>query len=270
MTYEERKKYNTSIINDTISFIKGNRYLSAKVEDSVSALSYFENGCGLVKSDRRFEEKAEVVVTKNRTAEALYNYKKESVVLLNFASARNPGGGVMKGSNAQEESLCRVSTLYPVLTSEKAKPYYRRHRDDCSSTSFYYSDSVLISKGIVFFRNDDSFMDKRNEKDWKEATVITAAAPNLRNVGYFNQAAFIKTAESRIESVFKASSMSGADILILGAFGCGAFRNPPEIVSQIFKEIQQDYMHSFKRIEYALAARDDEDLNYSVFRSIAF
>ena len=79
--------------------------------------------------------------------------------------------------------------------------------------------------------------------------VLTCAAPNLRkapsnvmNPSAGSEAASISTNEyqklmdDRIHQIFNVALTTGADVLILGAFGCGAFRNSPEVVAELFKE----------------------------------
>lgn len=71
------------------------------------------------------------------------------VAVLNFASARNPGGGYVRGAKAQEEALCRASALYETLL--EAPEYYEVHRAEKST---FYTDRVIHSPGVPVFRDD--------------------------------------------------------------------------------------------------------------------
>lgn len=73
--------------------------------------------------------------------------------ILNFASAKHPGGGYLNGAQAQEESVARSSTLIPSLTSQIAKPFYTLHRHDPQAG--YYSHSMIYSPNVLLLRDDD-------------------------------------------------------------------------------------------------------------------
>ena len=107
----------------------------------------------------------------------------EPVAVLNFASAKNPGGGFLGGAQAQEETLARSSALYPCLCAQMA--YYERNRA-CGSAM--YLDLALWSPDVPFFRDDGG--------GWLDApihaSVITCPAPNagaLRQHGGLDTAA---------------------------------------------------------------------------------
>ena len=116
--------------------------------------------------------------------------------------------------------------------------------------------------------------------EWN-VNILTCAAPNLRerpsnamNPYAGNQAAKITPAEleklltKRIRRIFEIAVANGNEVLILGAFGCGAFRNPPEIVAKVFNAVMQDYLRYFDVIEYAVYHTEREVVNYEVFNSV--
>ena len=72
----------------------------------------------------------------------------------------------------------------------------------------------------------------------------------------------------RIHRIFEVAVVNGNEVLILGAFGCGAFRNPPEIVARVFNKVMQDYLCYFDTIEYAVYHTEREVANYEAFRKI--
>ena len=71
---------------------------------------------------------------------------------------------------------------------------------------------------------------------------------------------------TRIKRIFDVAILSGADVLILGAFGCGAFRNPPKLVAEVFAEHMRAYRESFDTIEYAVFHVEHEKVNYEAFK----
>lgn len=271
MYYEDRRERNRRVLIETLEYIDSSS-LSFSVRDSIGNLKFFPDGKGLKNAESRFSSEARIIVTRRKTTEAAYSYMDGSVALLDFASARTPGGGTRRGSSAQEESLCRISTLLPVLESKQAQPYYSYHKGNRGDD--FYSDSLLIVPAVTFFRSDDARMSILPESEWKKADVVVSAAPNLRHgAGYdaFSERErerYIDIMTRRIRSVFNAMEETGADNIILGAFGCGVFENPPEVVATIFREVQKDYMRCFKTIEYAVYARDENDVNYSTFRKV--
>ena len=162
------------------------------------------------------------------TVSALFTYKNKNVCLLNFASYRNPGGGFLKGSIAQEESLCLNSFLYNVLV-EYDGTYYLGNKDNINSG--LYTDRALYSEDIIFFKDDEQ----------KKSDVITCAAPNnsLRyRYDAFSEEDNYKALESRISFirgvVDDRLKERNIEILILGAFGCGIFKQNPDDVNNLF------------------------------------
>lgn len=220
-----------------------------------------------------------VVVSGKRTLEASEHYAKKGkrVCVLNFASATNPGGGVIHGSSAQEEAICRCSTLYPCLNTRKMwDGFYLPHREEDDPL---YNDDCIFTPGVTVFKSDTSAPELLPDQEWWKVDVITCAAPNLRFVpsNRMNPNAGSKKAEitkeslkalhaNRICRIFEVAMASGAEVLILGAFGCGAFCNPPQLVAEEFAKLTEEYRNCFDTIEYAVYHNRYETENYEAFR----
>ena len=152
------------------------------------------------------------------------------VGVLNFASARHPGGGFERGSQAQEESLARSSSLHASLTTAAAAPYYRHHGEQGSAA---YSDRVIVSPDCPVFRDDDDTLRDRPFI----ATFLTCAAPNARAMADSEPealAALPALFGRRIEAVLAVALDAKCDALVLGAWGCGVFGNDPAMVADAF------------------------------------
>lgn len=273
-----RREDNALIFEDTTAFINENKKLQQAIAETQNAQKIYFDGEEIPEPEKRLGRQAEVIVSGKRTLEAAYAYKDKKVCILNFASATNPGGGVVHGSSAQEESICRCSTLYYVLvTDELMKRFYYPHRN---AGNPLYNDDLIYSPGILAIKSDTRSPRRLPEKDWYKVDVITCAAPNLRenpsnrmNPNSGKQAAKITDAdllvllEKRIQRIFAAAAAGGNDVLILGAFGCGAFRNPPRVVAKAFRNAMEDYRDCFETVEFAVFHTDREMENFRAFKA---
>jgi uncharacterized protein (TIGR02452 family) len=170
------------------------------------------------------------------------------LVLLSFASARNPGGGFINGAKAQEEDLARCSGIYPCLLTQPT--YYDINR---ASDSLLYSDYVIYSPKVPWFRVrnrellDDVFL----------ASVITAPAPNagqaLRRDPECSPE-IASTLRQRAGIILAIARDHGHRSLLLGAWGCGVFRNDPNMVADVFGEWLKDrrFLGCFDRVTFAI------------------
>jgi uncharacterized protein (TIGR02452 family) len=173
-----------------------------------------------------------VILTGETTLTALRRLalieRRPSVSALNFASARNPGGGWDRGSVAQEESLARASGL--VQSLESCPDYYQANRQQ---ESLLYTDHAIWSPLVPIITNDEGAW----EAEPYQAGIITMPAPNAGSMTREQDLlALIPTFRSRIRKVLALAVQVECRHLVLGAWGCGAFGNHPEIVAPLFAD----------------------------------
>lgn len=219
---------------------------------------------------------AQVVISKKRTLEAASTYTGKRVCVLNFASATNPGGGVTRGSSAQEEAICRCSTLYFSLIEQNIwKGFYAPHR---AQKNPLHNDDCIYTPGVVVFKTDTAAPMTMPPEEWYTVDVLTCAAPNLRerpsnrmNEGdghirtKISRGELRQLHEKRMRRILGLAAAKGNEVMILGAFGCGAFCNPPEIVAEAMKTVIQEYRKAFEVIEFAVYCSPQDSRNYQVF-----
>jgi uncharacterized protein (TIGR02452 family) len=150
------------------------------------------------------------------------------VGVLNFASAKNPGGGFLGGSEAQEESLARSSGLYASLLCCREHYDFHRHQHDC-----LYSDRMIHSPGCPVFRDDaGNLLAEPYRVDFLSSPAPNAGAV-LRNepdsAGRLGAVLM-----ERSGKLLALAAHVGCDALVLGAWGCGVFRNDPRQVAAAF------------------------------------
>lgn len=194
---------------------------------------------------------AEVRVYQATTLEAAAELARQGgrVGCLNFASARNPGGGFLGGSQAQEESLARSSGLYPCLTQFR-EMYAHNSRPDSTGL---YSNYFIYSPGVPVFRGEaGEWLEQPLAVDFITAPAVNAGALRQNSPELLPQ--LRPTMQGRLRLVLAAAARHGIDSLVLGAWGCGVFGNEPAEVAELFAEALADerIRGLFRRIDFAI------------------
>ncbi len=249
--------------------------ISEQVRDSVERTSlytpdFFRNeGNNLDNEISKRNFKTQILVencTAMEAAEKLLN-EKEKIGCLNFASAKNPGGGFLGGAQAQEESLARASALYPTQMKYFTEVYeYNR-----SQSTYLYSDYMIYSPDVLFFKND---IDRLLEKPYV-LDILTSAAVNIGAMKQNNRPDELASARevmlNRIDKLLSVFVLQGVDNLILGAWGCGVFRNEPKDVAHYFAYYLLNngkYAKCFNKITFAVFDRSKNGENINGFKQV--
>ncbi|MFG2210123.1 TIGR02452 family protein [Streptomyces sp. NPDC048638] len=187
------------------------------------------------------------------------------LAVLNFASARNPGGGYLNGAQAQEEALCRGSALYTCV--REAPEFYAAHRAEPSP---FYSDRVILSPGVPVFRDDRGVL---LEVPYT-AGFLTSAAPNAGVIARQRPDETGRVAGAlvaRAERVLEVAAAGGHRQLVLGAWGCGVFRNDPTRVAGAFAAHLLDggrFADRFDRVVFAVLDRRADSPTRAAFAEV--
>jgi uncharacterized protein (TIGR02452 family) len=191
----------------------------------------------------------------------------ETVVALNFANAFHPGGGYLGGARAQEECICRCSTLYSEIESSGREFYETNCNHENGPLATNYE---IISTDVVVFRDDQyEFLSVPFQ-----ASFITSPAPEAMTImGYYGRGKEIidqihDCNYERIERIIVSAIARGFKSIVLGAFGCGAFRNDPRDIARIFREflIDKGLRTYFDKVTFAIF--DLAQQNWPVFADV--
>ncbi|KAM0749670.1 hypothetical protein T439DRAFT_326546 [Meredithblackwellia eburnea MCA 4105] len=167
----------------------------------------------------------------------------DSSAVLNMANAFTPGGGYINGATAQEEALCRRSTLYAHIAQPQ---YYPIHEE-----------GGLWSPSVRVFRHVDG--EVMNSDESFSCGVISVAAINrpLLTPSKDNYASpqELQTTIHKIMSMLRIAKLQDQKAVVLGAFGCGAFQNPPEAMASLFKRaltVDAEFEGAFDEVVFAI------------------
>ncbi|KAF8627749.1 hypothetical protein AX17_006116 [Amanita inopinata Kibby_2008] len=186
----------------------------------------------------------------------------DRIGILNFASAKKPGGGFLTGSQAQEESIARSSNLYPTLLTPMAQQYYTLHK--AFPKEGFYSHSMIYSPDIVVFRNDKG--------DWVKPLQVDVLTSPAVNAGLVRRALAGRAEPAEIEDriadamrermgrILYLFEKEGVKNIVLGSFGTGVFKNKVNLVGRIWAEYlsapDARFQHSFDRVVFAILGSD--------------
>lgn len=262
------------VAQDTIKITQNKKYTVGSNEVKLPELDYEkiivyspEDGAELIAGNvdeirsmkNSGNSMCKIVITPEDSYQAAGRYN--NPLVMNFANAHCPGGGFKMGATAQEESLCRCSTLYASISSQDAKVMYKYNNTHISSVE---SDYMLLSPNVCVFRDarceflQEPFM----------TGVITVPAPN--RIGAAALTSIKKISETmmrRIRIMLLVAKDNGYKNLVLGAWGCGAFHNKPEDVAECFRKVIVDegYGMFFEEICFAIYGKEDGK-NITIFR----
>ncbi len=267
------------VANETIEILKRESYVANGVTVSLSgALNDMRAGTVLyTPTDLELlvdsigtqrEHAAEISVCNCTTFAAVRSlieagYK--NPLCLNFASAKNPGGGFLSGSQAQEECLARASALHESLASQMT--YYDVNR---SHPSALYTNHIIYSPRVPIFRSDDDAL----LEDPYLVSIVTSPAVNagaVRKNEPFNISSIQSTMETRIRSVLAVARQHNHNAIVLGAWGCGVFGNDPSDVATWFADAllnDSRFAGAFDRIVFGVLDFADETPTYDAFRKV--
>lgn len=281
---QERRDLLIEAFEDTMRMVKENTLLAQKTETmQAGTLLYLPGFDARIHREKSRDPEIEVVedttfhaaqmlleegAAAGQPADTQAAGEKGRVAVLNFANAYHPGGGVKHGAMAQEECLCRSSNLYSGLTL----PYLIRnyYKDNQRTTGDLGTDKVIWSPGVTVFKSDDAvpvMLDHSFEVD-----VLTCAAPyyDINKKHPIPLAQLEDVFYHRILNILEVAIANDVDSIVLGAFGCGAFNNPPGLVAEAFYRVlvENQYRNYFRRIVFAIKKNDRENSNLQAFRMV--
>jgi uncharacterized protein (TIGR02452 family) len=183
--------------------------------------------------------------------------------VLNMASRRNPGGGVTTGARAQEETLFRRTNLFcslyqfaPYAEQYDIKPSHHQYPLDRNFGGVY-------TPNAIYFRESEQKGYALLEKPvcLSFITVAGMNRPDLTTGGMIANH-HVEPIKNKIRTIFRIGLVHGHDSLVLGALGCGAFRNPPRHVARLFHEVmdEPEFKDKYRRIIFAIL--DDHNANH--------
>lgn len=259
-----RRDKQKKIAEDTIRILKTGRYAngineSFSIEEEMKALLagailYTPSDVDSLWEETKPRELYNTVVsvtseTTLQAAKRMVGASEGKVLALNFASAKNPGGGYLNGSSAQEESIARSSGLVPSLESKMAMYHHNRNGKNA-----LYSDYMIYSPNVPVFKDDEG----RTEKSTYPVSFITSPAVNLGAIQQNHPSITFSTVEqtmkNRISKILAVAAHQGYERLLLGAFGCGVFKNDPKDVARYFQEAleSEPFKGKFKEVVFAI------------------
>lgn len=228
-------------------------YNQALLDDSVTEIKpRFESTKVIVENEDSFDFAKKFLDDGTATS--------KGILVLNMASSKRPGGGVEKGSTAQEECLFRRSNYFAHLPSY----LYRLP-----------PDAIVVSRNVVVIKDQDYVMyDDLGQKPFAVNCIAIASMVNPKTANYDKDSVPINykferdytKIKTKIRNLFHTAYLNGFDTLVLGALGCGAFHNPVYDVAQIFREVIVEFKGCFKTVSFAVLSWGN-DTKYKIFKT---
>jgi uncharacterized protein (TIGR02452 family) len=258
------RELRAEIFQQTVKFAKKGFYFVNNTEVNIFGRNYsdatffYDKELKLAPNPAVYETQYSVIEADCLETAHLLQQAGYKVCVLNMASRQNPGGGVVKGSGAQEENLFRRTDLYRSMYrfADYAAQYdIARHAKSYPLDRNY---GGIYSEGIIVFRGSErsGYSLLKQPYTMNVVSVAALSAPELKQTdkGYRLIDTLVEPTKNKIRTILRIAATHNNDCVVLSAFGCGAFNNPPEHIAEIFREVflEDEFNGRFKMIVFAI------------------
>ena len=203
--------------------------------------------------------------------------------ILNLASAKHPGGGYHHGTSAQEESLCRSSNLVLSLyqyADPEIMPCVAESGVPIKQIGYPLDINYggIYTPNVSFFRNGMRKFFTIRENPFR-CDVITVAALSFTGLPDYSgeyetrfrspSGGFTAEGEeimlNKIRTIFRLGLDHGKNALVLGAFGCGAYKLPVPEVARLFQIVinEPEFINKFQTLVFAILEKNKGENGYN-------
>lgn len=290
LRFEEAKRCRNTrferagVFQSTLAIVREGRYVTENGlevtlplnTDSLKENVYCENEITIHKPERIYSGAVDVHLCDclDFARTLLDEDPTDDVCVLNFASASTPGGGAYGGAGAQEEYLFRCSDYYRFLfqyaSSFDPESNYGIKKNRCHSYPFKNDFTGIFSHGVTIFRSNESNGYALVDEPW-HINFVAVAAHHLDERCDSIPEKYIGSTLDRIRTILRIAYNNGQRRLVLGAFGCGAFNNPPKHMAMLFKQVieEKEFIGLFKEIHFAIIEdHNSHNMNYNEFNKV--
>lgn len=185
-----------------------------------------------------------------------------SGVVLNMASFKFPGGGVERGSRAQEEDLCRRSNL---LSSLYRYNFYKSKELGIKYAGDRYrypldKKTAIYSRGVSIYKKPVSYETYYEPYLTNVISMPALQRPKLSESGNLLPES-VETMKEKIRIVLRVALKNNHTKIVLGAWGCGAYGLPASDMANCFKEVFKEVGFQSKFDEICFAILEDHNSN---------
>lgn len=238
-----------SVFQDTQRILWGNEQLFLLTRQAVACTQVYPEDVDTTSVMGGYG--TEVYVTEEDTLRVARKLAEQHIKtgVLNCANAVNPGGGVELGDTTLEEDLCRCSNLYACLMKPEIYEDFYGYNN---RMGVYYSDRVVYSPDVTVFKED--VKNPVYTDAWFQVDVLTCPAPNLNGITVPDYQKLKNVYKSRMRNILAIAQSRGIQALVLSDFGCGEYRNPPQLVAEAFAEelFQGDFSNAFQKVIFSI------------------
>jgi uncharacterized protein (TIGR02452 family) len=258
------KELRAEIFKQTIHFVQKGTYkvdgnqISIADEKLVKTTAFFDREFKLGKLADEYKTAFSVINADCLETAQLLVKSGLNACVLNLASRKNPGGGVVNGAGAQEENLFRRSnlflSLYQFASYSNDYGILKHHNQYPLDSCFggIYSPEITVFRGS----EQNGYFLLRNPFKVAFVSVPAISHPDLINVDsqLFLAKSMIESTKNKMRTILRIAGKNGHDSLVLGAFGCGAFANPPHHIALLFKEIfaEEEFINRFRLVVFSI------------------